>query len=476
MSNQSSSGDNSGELQKTTDWRGAFMIGLAGTILVTGVAPFAVQSMGAASIPLFFGVTGVGVILCFCLAELAAMLPHRTGGLPSYAYDSFRPLGETVAKHMSGISAWSYGLGWFPVAPINMILAASYIRALLNLSEGTVFTPISAPISSTVAIIAVVSLCLLYIPCYRGINLGASFATIFGVVAMVPLTLLIFLPLFQPGTANFSNLAGFALKDPATGTFQFYMSWIFIMTWSVWAMEAAACYIGECRNPARDAKIAMTAESIYGFFIYLSIPVMLVAVLGTTASYDPLTVFLSYTQAIFGDAVWVQWVIGVPLISALLLSVLNALMGCGRGLYQVAQDGVLPTWFGRLNDHGVPANAMLFNLVVSIIVVFFGSPFEIYIFSNMGYLLSCSLSLVGYFVLRDLRPQLARPVKMVGALRYVALACGLFFLVVWAYGGYYASDLLVAADKRWLFFLGIGIVLLYFPLYWYRQTEDKRPA
>ena len=143
---------------------------------------------------------------------------------------------------------------------------------------------------------------------------------------------------------------------------------------------------------------------------------------------------------------------------------------------QVAQDGVLPTWFGRLNDHGVPANAMLFNLVVSIIVVFFGSPFEIYIFSNMGYLLSCSLSLVGYFVLRDLRPQLARPVKMVGALRYVALVCGLFFLVVWAYGGYYASDLLVAADKRWLFFLGIGIVLLYFPLYWYRQTENKQPA
>ena len=49
---------------------------------VADVTPFAVQSMGAASIPLFFGVTGVGVVLCFCRAELAAMLPHRTGGLP----------------------------------------------------------------------------------------------------------------------------------------------------------------------------------------------------------------------------------------------------------------------------------------------------------------------------------------------------------------------------------------------------------
>ena len=63
------------------------------------------------------------------------MLPHRTGGLPSYAYDSFRPLGETVAKHLSGISAWSYGLGWFPVAhnelsvsfaPVNRVLKELY--------------------------------------------------------------------------------------------------------------------------------------------------------------------------------------------------------------------------------------------------------------------------------------------------------------------------------------------------------------
>ena len=39
-----------GGLSRETNWWGAFVIGLAGTILVTGVAPFAVQSMGAASI------------------------------------------------------------------------------------------------------------------------------------------------------------------------------------------------------------------------------------------------------------------------------------------------------------------------------------------------------------------------------------------------------------------------------------------
>src|SRR5262245_21709356 len=107
-----------GSLHRRANWWGAFVIGLAGSILVTGVGPFAVQSLGAACIPLFFVVTTCGVVLCFCLAELAAMMPDRTGGMPSYAFETYRDFGPEVAKHVGGLSAWSYGLGWFPVAPI----------------------------------------------------------------------------------------------------------------------------------------------------------------------------------------------------------------------------------------------------------------------------------------------------------------------------------------------------------------------
>src|SRR5437867_754189 len=192
------------------------------------------------------------------------------------------------------------------------------------------------------------------------------------------------------------------------------------MTWSVLAMEAAACYIGECQNPARDAKIAMAASGLYGFFIYVAIPMMLVVVLGR-AETDPLTAFLGYTEAVFGAEGWVKWVIGIPLIVALLLSVLNAIMGCGRSLYQVAHDGLLPRLFEHTNRHGVPDFAMAFNLVCSMVVVFFGSPLEIYIFSNMGYLLSLALALVGYFLYRQWHPNLPRPVRMAEYLKYPAL-------------------------------------------------------
>ena len=41
-----------GGLPKRTNWWGAFVIGLAGTILVTGIAPVMGTALGAASIPL----------------------------------------------------------------------------------------------------------------------------------------------------------------------------------------------------------------------------------------------------------------------------------------------------------------------------------------------------------------------------------------------------------------------------------------
>jgi hypothetical protein len=292
---------------------------------------------------------------------------------------------------------------------------------------------------------------------------------------MVPITLLVFLPFFKPAALRWDLVAGFPPSDTAAASFPFYVSWAFIMSWSVFAMEAAACYVSECRDPARDAKIAMTASSLYGLFIYVTLPLMLVVVLGHALGEDPLTGFLTYTEAVFGAGTWVKWVVGVPLIVALLLSVLNALMGCGRSLYQAAHDGLLPRFFQHANRHGAPDYAMAFNLACSVVVVFFASPLEIYIFSNMGYLLCVCLALFGYFLHRQRHPGVPRPVRMPGFLRFVALGIGIATLFVWMYGGYHAPDVAVGPGRRWLFFLGLGVILLYLPLYAYRRyMEDRR--
>src|SRR5919202_5599571 len=111
-----------GGLARETNWWGAFVVGLAGVILVTGIAPVMVTSLGAASIPLIVVITIMGYLLCLMLAELSAMMPERTGGAPSYVYPAMREKWPRAAKHANGLASWMYWLGWFPVAPLNMIL------------------------------------------------------------------------------------------------------------------------------------------------------------------------------------------------------------------------------------------------------------------------------------------------------------------------------------------------------------------
>ena len=114
-----------GGLPKTTNWWGAFVIGLAGTILVTGIAPVMVTSLGAVAIPSIFLITASGYLLCLFLAELSAMMPDRSGGSPAYAYPAYKERWPRGSRSTSTASpAWAYWLGWFPVAPLNMILAS----------------------------------------------------------------------------------------------------------------------------------------------------------------------------------------------------------------------------------------------------------------------------------------------------------------------------------------------------------------
>ncbi|MDP9250331.1 MAG: APC family permease, partial [Chloroflexota bacterium] len=265
-----------GGLSRETNWWGAFVIGLAGTILVTGIAPVMVTSLGASAIPLIIFITITGYCLCLILAELSAMMPERTGGSPSYAYVAYKDKWPRFAKHVNGFTAWAYWLGWFPVAPLNMILASYYIASLLGLNLTRGVTPIHTFIAYWTIAIAIGGILLVFIPAWLGIRLGAMFATVLGLLAMIPLTFLAIAAVFVPSKANWGELSGFHHLD-GTGFFTaqlghnwltIYIAFAFLLTWNVIAMEAAACYIGECKDPERDAKIAMNLEGLYGLFIY----------------------------------------------------------------------------------------------------------------------------------------------------------------------------------------------------------------
>jgi amino acid transporter len=482
-------------LPRRINWWGAFVIGLAGTILVTGIAPVMVTSLGAASVPVIVVITITGYLVCLLLAELSAMMPDRSGGLPAYAYPAYKDRWPRFAEHVNGFTAWAYWLGWFPVAPLNMILASFYIVDRFGLSTKG-FTPINTPIAWWTLAISVVGILLLFIPALLGLRFGTVFATTLAILSMVPLTFLAISWIFHPSVVDFGQLFHFRHTD-GSGFFasQFHHGWLtlyiafsFLLTWNVIAMEAAACYIGETKNPDRDAKIAMNLEGLYGLFIYTMIPVAFIIVIGThalgnPALVDPKTIFVNFASKVFGSggaSDVLNWLIAIMLILALVLSALNAITGTARSLHQMSTDGQFPRFFQHVNKHGVPDRSMIFNVVCSILVVFAGGAVEIYTFSNVGYLASFIPVLVGYFLLRKYRPNVRRPFKLPEWMKYVALGIAALYTVIYFYGGpVYASCTCNAAGRKTLiyYFLGIGVLLAYLPLYYYRKrVEDKRAS
>ena len=187
------------------------MIGLAGTILVTGIAPVMVTSLGAASVPIILVITITGYVLCLFLAELSAMMPDRSGGSPSYAYPAYKDRWPRLAEHINGFTAWAYWLGWFPVAPLNMILASFYIVDRFGLSTSG-FTPINTPIAYWTVGISVVGILLLFIPALLGLRFGTVFATTLALLSMIPLTFLAISWIFHPSVVDFGSCSISAIQ------------------------------------------------------------------------------------------------------------------------------------------------------------------------------------------------------------------------------------------------------------------------
>jgi amino acid transporter len=486
-----------GGLAQETNWWGAFVIGLAGTILVTGIAPVMVTTLGAASIPVIIVITITGYLLCLLLAELSAMMPERTGGSPSYAYPAYRERWPRVAPHINGITAWAYWLGWFPVAPLNMILASFYLADRFNLNTDSGFRPteylgIATEKATFIAwwtlVIAAIGIILFFIPAYLGIRFGTAFATILAMLSMIPLTFIAIAWIFHPSVADWGQLSGFHQLDGSSffsgfggyGWFTAYTAFAFLLTWNVIAMEAAACYIGETKNPDRDAKIAMNLEGGYGLFIYTLIPIAFVIVLGAkalsdTSLLDPNTIFVTFAGKVFSTGGnFLNWLIALMLIVALALSALNAIMGCARSLHQMSVDGQFPRWFQKINKHGVPDRAMFFNVLASLVVVLAGGATQIYSFSNVGYTFSFLPVLVGYYLLRKYKPNARRPFRLPEFMKYVALGMAVLFGFIWLYGGIYYSKI---GDTLLYYLLGWAVLVAYLPLYWYRiKVEDPRHA
>jgi len=387
---------------RSTDWLGTTAIAMAGSVqsifligaLLMGEDGIAGQ--GTAAIPLLI----VGLLLGWAAApgwtELVLMWPKRVGGIAAAASEALRPYSPVL----SALLGTCYWWGWVPVGGLTVVLSSSAVHQW--------FLP---GFSVNVIATAIILCCVLVT--LGGIKWTARLAVPFAIGSGILAFLATLVPILTHHV-DWHRATTFHLTTPFHGWFgslTAMMAGLYLIGYAAPAFEAAACYVGETIDPARNVPRAMLASAALAGLFFIALPVVLLGALGPQPLSGDLAVALGPVFApIFGSLAKAM-AIGFMMLN-MMLGAFQPLSGASRTLSQLAEDGVLPSVLGwRLKLTDAPWVATSFTAGVEIVLLYVGSPIWFIAAANFTYLISiCAPSIVVWKLRRD-APRRERPYR-----------------------------------------------------------------
>jgi APA family basic amino acid/polyamine antiporter len=368
-----------------------------------------------------------------CFAELAIRFPE-SGGEYVYLRHSF---GDATAF----LYGWMSTLVMYPgVAAALAVGAGAYVVALF-------------PMGKTAAACVPAALVLLF----GGVNLLGSrtsgrWMTGLNLLKLSVLFLLVARALTS-SQAHLANLFPLAERRPgAEALFPAIAGAAISAFFSFGGWWEAGKIAGEIRRPERNLPIAFLAGVGLVTAIYLLISFAFLVVMPMGGSTPSVAFVAQFGEALFGSA-------GGKILSAcVLICVAGGLaaltMASPRVCYAMARAGAFLPSFGRMNERGVPVNAVLLETGLALVALLLGAFDRILAYIIFSVVIFQGLTVWSLF-------RVSPPVR-----RRWYPAAPIVFLVCGA-----AIALLILAHDPLPAFLGIGIVLCGEPV---RRAISKR--
>jgi amino acid transporter len=150
-------------------------------------------------------------------------------------------------------------------------------------------------------------------------------------------------------------------------------------------------------------------------FIFTLVPVAFQGAMGLAGMLDPgiysgMGVARAMARMV-GASGLAENVIVVLLVLTLLLSVMTAMAGSSRTLYQGAIDGWLPRYLGHVNRNGAPTRAMWTDFTFNLLLLTLSDNIFILAASNVAYMIFIFMNLNAGWIHRIDRPRWPRPFK-----------------------------------------------------------------
>ena len=432
-------------LRRDLGWKDAFWLASGVPALVLFSIGGIAATVGTPSYVVWPLSVLLGFIQAFTYAEIAGMFPNKSGGASVYGAAAWIRYGKPIAP----LSVWCNWLAWTPVLSIGCGIAAGYILTALTPVHSALRTAeiqlldlsvlkegLTLRINATFLIGAALLLAVFAIQ-NRGVLHTARFQMVIGILVLLPLILIASTPLLS-GNMKLANLfpltplSGIEHGRPIAGAWDrqgwgVFFGGLFLAAWSTYAFETTICYTGELRSPGTDCARSILSAGLLCIFMFTIVPLAFQGTLGLDVMLDPGIYDGSGVAAamarMVGGGSLVSALIVLLLLLALVLSIITAMAGCSRTLYQGSIDGWLPRYLSRVNAHGAPSRAMWTNLGFNLILLLMSDYVFVLAVSNCCYLIFNFLNLNAGWMHRIDSPKANRPWRAPDAL----LALGAVF-------------------------------------------------
>ncbi|MBP9109378.1 MAG: amino acid permease [Pyrinomonadaceae bacterium] len=262
------------------------------------------------------------------------------------------------------------------------------------------------------------------------------------------------------GSAEYTFISGFAAAMLAA-------------LWGYDGWDNLSFVAGEVKDPNRNIPIAIIGSVIVVIILYVGVHAAYFYVLDPTAiasvSKDSSVAKVIVSKFFGGDVASLAVGVAVAIFTiGLMLSSLGTLhtsiLSASRIPYAMAKDGMMFQTFGKLSIQSVPINSVLFQGVWASILALSGSFDTLTDYVIFGSWIFYALIGSSIFVYRRKHPDAPRP--------YRAWGYPVVPIVFLAVSGWLLYRTLVDSPKQ--SFIGIGLILLGLPVYYYLNNRGGK--
>jgi APA family basic amino acid/polyamine antiporter len=397
MTEETGADSEGGELKRTISLFQLTLFGIGATI-GTGifiVFSSAVPEAGPAVIFAFVFAGVVAGLTAICYAELASAVPV-SGSSYSYAYAT---MGEGIAMIVAacllleyGVSAAAVAVGW-----------SQYLNELLDnlfgftIPENISNAPEADGIINLPAILLVVLCALLLI---RGASESAKVNAAMVVIKIGVLLLFIAVGVTGWDSDNLSDFAPFGVGGVTSAAGIIFFSYI--------GLDAVSTAGEEVHNPRRNLPLAIISALVVVTTIYVLVAIVAVAAQPVEDFEGQEAGLSAILEAVTGNQ-WPATVIAAGAVISIFSVTLVVIYGQTRILFAMARDGMIPSFFHRLNPRTL--TPVPTTIVVATLIAILGGLLPIEFLAEMtsiGTLVAFLIVSIGVMVLRRTAPDLPR--------------------------------------------------------------------